>query len=372
MKSLAIRPLHQDAPDVRSDAMKLPYFILKVNRKGELLATGGGYYDLSDESFLEELINAVHSSSSRTGVLEEYSLRYYRADTPGDQCIVFSDTSNEQLILKNILRNSFLIGSACFIVFLGISLLLANWAVRPVDMAWKQQRQFIADASHELKTPLTVILTNAELLQSCDYDAESQARFSSSILTMAQQMRGLVEQLLELARADNAQDSVVFSAVALSRLVLDCTLPFEPMFFEKQLSLSTDIQENIFVSGGEAQLRQVVEILLDNAQKYSSSGGSVAVSLHCLGRAHCLLTVSNTGEAIAAEELKNIFKRFYRVDKARSRSGGFGLGLPIAESIVSRHKGRIWAESRDGINSFKVELPALAPDKLALPEQTIS
>ena len=105
MKSLANRPLHQDAPDVRSDAMKLPYFILKVNRSGELLATGGGYYDLSDESFLEELISAVHSSDRRTGVLDEYALRYYRADTPGDQCIVFADTSNEQIVLKNILRN---------------------------------------------------------------------------------------------------------------------------------------------------------------------------------------------------------------------------------------------------------------------------
>lgn len=367
MTSLANRPLHQDAPDVRSDAMKLPYFILKVNRSGELLATGGGYYDLSDESFLEELITAVHSSDSRTGVLDEYSLRYYRADTPGDQCIVFADTSNEQIVLKNILRSSLLIGSACFIVFLGISLLLANWAVRPVDMAWRQQRQFIADASHELKTPLTVILTNAELLQSCDYDAENQARFSASILTMAQQMRGLVEQLLELARADNAQDMVVFSSISLSRLVQDCILPFEPLFFEKQLSLSADIQENIFVSGGESQLRQVVDILLDNAQKYSQPGGSVTVSLHCLGRAHCLLSVSNTGEAIAADELKNIFKRFYRVDKARSRSGGFGLGLSIAESIVTRHKGRIWAESKDGVNSFKVELPALSPDRLSLP-----
>ena len=357
MQNLADRPFKLGAPGDKTEDVRLPYFTLQVLKTGELVSTGGGYYDLSDDDFLQELYAAATDAAARSGVLEEYNLRFLRCDGHGEPCIVFTDISNEQAVLEHLMRTFIFIGLTSFVALLGISLLLANWAVKPVDEAWKQQRQFIADASHELKTPLTVILTNAELLQSSEYDDESRGKFSDSIVTMAQQMRELVEQLLELARADNAQRITVFSQVELSKLCSDALLPFEPVFFEKGLTLESEIEAGIVVSGGEAQLRQVTDILLDNAQKYASPGGKVCVTLKRLSRSHCLLSVANTGEPIPHEELKNIFKRFYRVDKARSRGSGFGLGLSIADSIVTQHKGRIWAESKDGINSFKVELP---------------
>lgn len=137
----------------------------------------------------------------------------------------------------------------------------------------------MADASHELKTPLTVIMTNAELLNSPDFDQAHRSQFAAHILTMSRQMRQLIEEMLDLARTDNGQGTLVFSPVDLSRLVNDAVLPFEPVFFERGLTLTADIQEHITVSGSQQHLRQITDILLDNAQKYSSSAGEVTVQL---------------------------------------------------------------------------------------------
>jgi len=215
----------------------------------------------------------------------------------------------------------------------------------------------VADASHELKTPLTVIMTNAELALSPDYDEENKRKFMAGILTMSRQMRRLIEQMLELARTDNNESKEKFSVVDFSRLVSDSLLTFEPVFFERGLTLLSKINDKIEVVGEETQLCQVLDVLLDNAQKYSKEAGTTWVSLRKYKKGRCLLAVSNEGESISPEEAKNIFKRFYRGDKARSRTGSFGLGLSIAEGIVKKHRGRIWVESNSGINSFYVELP---------------
>lgn len=354
MQSVAEKPFKPDAPGERSGDMRLPYFTLRIDRDGELTASGGGYYDLSDADFLKQLYNAADSSGKRTEVLREYDLRYYKGNSPGGQYIVFADISIERGTLSDLTETCALIGALSLVLFLGISLLLAGWAIKPVEQAWTQQRQFVADASHELKTPLTVILTNAELLQSEDYDDKS--RFSENILSMARQMRGLVEQLLELARADSLREAPKLAPLELSRLVNDSVLPFEPLIYERGLSLELSVEDGVSLSGDAARLRELMEILLDNAQKYASPGGSIRVSLKRQGRGHCRICVANTGPAMSEEELKSIFKRFYRADKARS-GGGFGLGLSIAESIAALHRGRIWAQSADGSNSFIAELP---------------
>lgn len=356
MQAIADRPFLLRVPNELQDDMRLPYFTLQLGTQGDLIATGGGYYDLSDEAFLKDLVDATFSVDEHTGVIDEYNLRFLRTNTAVNQVIVYTDISSELRTLANLLRNCFIIGMVCFVAFLFISFLLAGWMARPIDRAWTQQRQFIADASHELKTPLTVIMTNAELLQNSEYDAESHAVFSSSILAMSRQMRDLVEQMLELARADIVQSNIIFSTVDFSRLVSDATLPFEPVFFEKGLTLQTDLAKNILVSGNPDSLRQVLDILLDNAQKYSCEGGTTWVTLKIHGKGRCLLSVANEGTPIASNDLNNLFKRFYRADPARSRTGSFGLGLSIAETIVKQHKGRIWAESANGVNTFFVEL----------------
>ena len=142
------------------------------------------------------------------------------------------DISMENSILMDLIKTCMKIAALSYLVFLGISILLAHWAIRPVEAAWKNQRQFVADASHELKTPLTVIMTNAELLQEDSFEEASRKQFAGSILAMSHQMRGLVEGLLDLARVDNGVVKTSFEELDFSDVVVDAMLPFEPLFFE--------------------------------------------------------------------------------------------------------------------------------------------
>lgn len=186
--------------------------------------------------------------------------------------MIFADISSEQQTLQGLVRSSLLIGGGSLLALIGLAILLARWAVRPVETAWRQQKQFVADASHELKTPLTVILTNTELLQSPDYDEAQKQQFTDGIRTMAQQMRALVERLLELARAENARPQAAFAPVCLSEVAETSALLFEAALYERGLTLETQVEPELTVSGDERQLGQLVEILLDNARKYASGG----------------------------------------------------------------------------------------------------
>ena len=356
MKTIAAEPFRLGRPNEPSSDLRLPYFTLQLGMRGELISTGGGYYDLSDKEFLKDLIDESVGSPQETGVLEEHNLRFCRVATPRGTVLVFADMSSENTTLDNLIKTSALIGAFSFLVFLCISVFLSRWAVRPVAAAWLRQKQFVADASHELKTPLTVIMTNAELLQGEEYNDTERRQFSKGILLMSQQMKLLVENMLELARSDAEQSRRQMQPVDFSKLVLDSAISFEGVFVENGLTLESNVEPEITVQGNEQALQQVVDILLDNAQKYSYLGGQTMVRLYSVGANKCQLKVSNPGAEIPAEDLKKIFQRFYRMDKARSRDGSFGLGLSIAESIITQHEGRIWAESKDGVNTFIVEL----------------
>ena len=244
-------------------------------------------------------------------------------------------------------------GMLSFLAFFFISLWLARLTVKPVEQAWEQQEQFVADASHELKTPLTVIMTNAELMQGGE-----DARSAEHILTMSRQMRGLVEGLLDLARVDNGSVKTAFTEVDFSCLVSEGMLPFEPVYFEQGMELVGEVENGIRVKGSESHLKQVLDVLLDNAMKYSAPGARVVVTLKKQG-AGSLLSVCNPGESISKADLKKIFQRFYRVDSARSMDRSYGLGLSIAQGIVQEHRGKIWVESENGENTFFVYLPVL-------------
>lgn len=340
--------------------VRLPYFILQLDGQGELVAASGGYYDLSDRELLSDLVRQTQADQRQSGILSEYHLRFYRGHTPRGELLVFADLSSEQTTMQNLLRTCLGIGALSFLAFLVLSLFLARWAVRPVERAWEQQRQFVADASHELKTPLTVITTNAELLQEGGGTPQRQAQCAGHILTMSRQMRGLVESLLSQARVDAGEAAGALAPVELGVLAANAALPFEALLFERGLTLELHLEEGLWVRGNADQLRQVVEILLDNAWKYASPPGSVTVRLTGSGRGGCLLTVSDLGQPLSTEDLTRIFERFYRADPARSMNQSYGLGLSIAEGIVRAHRGKIWAKSEGGLNSFLVYLPLTA------------
>ena len=356
MKTITADPFRLGRPNEKSPDLRLPYFTLQLGMKGELVSTGGGYYDLSDKEFLKDLIDESVGSRRESGIVEGHNLRFCRVVTPMGTVLVFSDMSSETRTLDSLMKTSLTIGVLSFLGFLAISIFLSKWAVKPVATAWLQQKQFVADASHELKTPLTVIMTNAELLQNEECAEAERKTFSQSILLMSQQMKQLVEKMLELAKSDADQTKQQMKPVDFSKLILDTAISFEGVFVEKGLTVENSVEPGITVSGNGQALQQLIDILLDNAQKYSSPGGKTIVRLYSSGHGKCQLKVSNPGVEIPQEDLKKIFQRFYRMDKARSRDGSFGLGLSIAESIVTQHKGNIWVESKDGMNTFFVEL----------------
>lgn len=359
MQSLALTPMPMmpPSPDGPMPDVRLPYFSVQFNHEGEITAISGGFFDLSNEGYLREVVSAAQKSPLQTSVLKDYHLRYFRSETPAGQRILFADITSEQATLRGLIKTCAMVGVLAFLAFLAISILLSHWAVKPVEKAWEKQKQFVADASHELKTPLTVIMTDAELLHAPDCPETDRVPLSGSILTMASQMRGLVENLLNLARLDNSSIKEEFCNVSFSEIVSETIMLFEPVFFENGLSLRCEIEPDIQLYGSSTHLKQIVSILLDNAGKYASPGGEAVVRLSRCSQKKCRLEVSNQGEPINRNDLKHLFERFYRADKARSMNHSYGLGLSIALSIAEEHQGKIRAVSENGFNRFYVELP---------------
>ena len=357
--AVAADPLQLNWPDTSS---RLPYFTVRISPYGGVRVSGTSYYDLSDEQVLSGIVTEALRSGSEQGLLHDYSLRYLRTTWRGNEYIVFADVSSANATMRNLWRSCFLIGLCAAAVFLAVSFLLARWAVKPVEKAWTQQKQFVSDASHELKTPLTVILTNAEMLKDPSYSEPDRQRFTESILTMSHRMRGLVESLLELARVDNGAVKKGFTPLDWSTLTQDAVLPFEALFFEKGLTLECAVEPGITVRGSAQHLRQSVEILLDNAVKYSAPG-TVRVELKKTGHDKCMLSVETPGDPLSPEECKNVFERFYRADRARAMDHSYGLGLSIAESIVSEHGGKIRCEGKKSGNVFTITLPRVKEEQ---------
>ena len=357
MRTIAASPFQQGIPGKpMDDEVRLPFFTVQISSQGELITAGGGYFDLTDREYLQQIVNSVLDADQETGKLEEYDLRYLMSVSPMGLSIVFADTATEAATIRSMVYSCMFIFVAAMLVFLGISILLSRWAIKPVAAAWDQQRQFVADASHELKTPLAVIMANAELMQNDQTPEGDNRKYSANILATTYQMRSLVENMLEMARVDNGTIKMNFEALDMSELISNAVLSFQLLYEEKGMGLRSGIAEGISVNGSEQHLYQVMDVLLDNALKYGAPEGVVSVELTSAGR-NCMLSVSSPGEPISRADLKNIFKRFYRADKARAMNGSYGLGLSIAESIVEAHKGKIWAESKNGCNIFYVQIP---------------
>lgn len=302
---------------------------------------------------IEELARTVAAKPEDSGSLSAYRLSYAKRETPEGVLIAFADTSAEYGGLMELVKNSLIVGALTLLVVFGASILLARWAVRPVEQAWNQQKQFVGDASHELKTPLTVILSNADMLLA--HPNNGNTRWAENIKAEAQRMKALTQELLSLARSDDETRRPVMETVDFSYLVTDSVLSFEPAAFESGHELSYDVAPGLFLPGDAAGLSQLCGILLDNALKYASPGGTVWVRLEAAGKS-ARLSVSNEGEPIPPQDLTRIFERFYRADPSR-HGEGHGLGLAIARRVTELHKGKIWAESGEGVNTFTVALP---------------
>ncbi|MCI8740493.1 MAG: HAMP domain-containing histidine kinase [Oscillibacter sp.] len=337
----------------RDRLVYLPYFTVDV-WGATAYVTGGTYGDLENTAELAAILKDCLGQNQREGVVQAYHLRYLRQDNGLYEKLAFADMSMEQAMLREMMGSYLVIGAAALLLLLGVAVLLSWWATRPVERAWRQQRQFLSDASHELKTPLTVILSNAEMLGASPLE-ERPARWADNIRSESRRMKSLVEQMLTLARADNMSPAAVFGEVSLSEIAEDCALAFEPVAFEAGKPLEYRLPERLLVPGDGEKLRQLVSILLDNAIKYGAPGGAVALSLEKRER-QAVLAVSNPGE-IPAGQLPRLFERFYRADSSRGEQSGFGLGLSIAAAVAREHRGTLRAESAGGTTRFIFTMP---------------
>lgn len=299
----------------------------------------------------QNLIENVEKKSD-SGVLKKYGFAYKKqkitnfkvnenTTIESGYAVAFVDISNMEASFQRMIIQSIQIGSTVLLVFFVLSCIFSKWALRPVEQAWDKQKQFVADASHELKTPLTVILADSDvLLNHKEESVMSQKQWIDSIQSEANRMRKLVEDMLFLAKNDANRIEIEMKECSLSNLAFQCVLPFESIAFEKGIELVDEIEENITVRGNEAQLKQLILIFLDNAIKYTPKTGQINFQLHRMQNKP-VITIRNTKSYIEEDDLKHIFERFYRVDKSRKYQGGAGLGLSIASQIAQSHKIKI-------------------------------
>ena len=335
-------------------------FMLRTDSAGTLTETESRF-SMTDEFYAEALRLAAADGGDRGEfTLDDSRWTFSRVQTGSGAMYVFIDTTARQAILKTLIYTFTAVGLAMLVVLFFFSRFFANRSIAPVREAFEKQKQFIGDASHELKTPLAVINTNADvLLANRDESIRSQEKWLLYIKSETERMAKLTGDLLYLTEMDDSRMRMVHSRFDLSEAVENVMLTMEAVIFEKDLSLDYEIEPDLHLVGSREQVVQVTMILLDNAIKYANTRGSVTLSLK-RGQGEIALSVGNTGEGIPAEHLPRIFDRFYRTDQSRTRSqGGHGLGLAIAKSIVEQHKGRLSAASVPGeITTFTAEFPA--------------
>ena len=337
--------------------------IVHYSKKGGKITVLSENPDI-DLSNLEDSILFAAACEDRVGSIPKKKLIFSKMTGHGEIHIAFSDT--EYLNKTTINYVCFLfICLCCFMVILYfISLFLANTAIRPIDETLKKQKRFIADVSHELKTPLTVILANDKILRShASEPIESQLAWIDSTKEEAERMKLLVADMLTLARNESPETVVCFSKTDLSRTVSRVFLQFEAVAYEKNLSITSNIDDDIYIRGDEAKLKQLSMALIDNAIKYEPQNGSVVVELHHKN-GKIVFSVQNSGSVISKEDIPHIFERFYRSDTSRS-SAGYGLGLPIAYSIVQLHKGTLRVKSDEQSGTvFEAIFPKVREHKI--------
>ncbi len=263
--------------------------------------------------------------------------RYKFINTNRGSTAVFVDGSMNRALTGRLFLVSGAVLLGSMLVILLIILLVSGRAVRPIAESYEKQNQFITDANHELKTPLTLIMTNLEILEA----EVGENEWLDDIRSESRRMSALVNQLTILSRLDEEQPEMLSSDFSLSDMVGDTVSEFIPLAKKKELVLRTDIEPELYYRGDEGSLRRALAILLDNAVKYCDEGGDIYVSVG--GRRKITLCVENSFKDVDGLELGRLFDRFYREDKARTASGSFGIGLSIARSTAARHRGEISA-----------------------------
>lgn len=311
-----------------------------------------------DEEFIKNAVAYAMQSDSDRGNYNDIHISFLRKAAREGFIISFLSREHLNERLKENISQGALAGFIFLLVFWGISIRMVTMALAPAEKAWDQQKQFLADASHDLKTPLTVILANNNIIASHkDESVESQMKWIESTNEEAGRMSDLVNKMLELAKSEATKDELKIGEVDLSEVVENSILQFEVVAFEKNISIESGIQPNMIVRTHPATFSKVIEILFDNAIKYSEENGKISIALYQSGK-KVYFTINNSGEVISHEELPHIFERFYRTNKER-KVGGHGLGLSIAKKKCDMLGCKLSVESNeDDGTTFTITLKA--------------
>ena len=323
-------------------------YTITLNEDGSVAFWTSDRADMYTDRQVAEIAESALADGRECG---RVGTQFYRRTETG---LIVLDARLDFLSASGVLRSTILIAAASCLLLSLLAWLLIRRMVQPVEDAFTRQKQFVSDASHELKTPLAVISANAEVLE----QEIGENEYLGYIRSEVHRTDTLVNNLLTLARMDRGAEAAM-GRFDLSRALLDVTLPFESTVYEAGKTMETDIPEGIDCTGNEDMVKQLAVILLSNALKYSDDGGRIEVSLKVRGKQR-ELRVFNTGKAIAPEDQEHIFDRFWRADPAHGReTGGHGLGLAIARTIVDAHRGKIAVDSREGFGTaFTVTLNA--------------
>ena len=349
----------------RSGGQVIPVALFSMSSDGDMTALGRYNTASINQDVLEQAGEQLASADEGFGSLSDLGLFYVKRQAGGVMYLAFADMGSASG-WRALAATLAVVEVAALAVFLVISLFFSRWALRPVARAWTQQRRFVADASHDLKTPLTVILANTSIaLEHPERSVASQSQWLESTQHEAEAMQGLVGDLLTLAKMDEEEAAAqsgaarpAFEEVDLSDVIEGEVLQFESVAFERGVRLESQVEPGIELRGNEQRLRRLAGTLIDNACKYVDDGGAVDVALSRSGK-QARLAVRNTGAPISPEDLPHVFDRFYRADKARTGgAGGHGLGLAIARAIAEEHGGALTASSTQAEGTaFTATLP---------------
>ncbi|MCR5736025.1 MAG: HAMP domain-containing histidine kinase [Eubacterium sp.] len=318
------------------------FFSVKYNGEGSVEKCDIAKIAAVDKEKATAYADTVLDSGKQVGFQDVY--RYRVIDTDDGKLVIFVDCRQSLENFQHFTKISISVAAiGLFAVFI-LVFFFSKIVFRPVQETYEKQKRFITDASHELKTPLTIIDANTEVIE---MEAGSN-KWTESTKNQVERLSALTEQLVMLSRFDEEQRVVEKKVFSLSEAVADAAEPFVAMAKTKEKDMIFDIDENVLLNGNEKDIRQLVGILLENAVKYSSDKGSIKLTLHGTGK-KILFSVENSVEEIKKGNLDILFERFYRLDSSRnSQTGGSGIGLSIAKAIVQRHKGKISAFSNDG------------------------
>ena len=325
------------------------FFTARFNDAGELVAVNRDFISSVTEEEARAYAEASLARGRERGWIEGFRYKVYSTDAGTGVVFVDGKTNRSVSYMTLLSVGTVLAGS--LLVITGLIVILSKRAVMPIAESYEKQKQFITDANHELKTPLTLILTNLDILES----ELGENEWLEDIRAEGERMSALVRQLVVLTQMDEAERKMAAEPFPLSATISDTVSEFQPLAERRGLSLRADIQPEVRYEGDEAAIRRLVAILLDNAVKYCDPAGDIAVTFRKKRR--LILTVENACAHVDAITLDRLFDRFYRADRARTFDGGFGIGLSIAQSIAHRHRGDITARKKDaGRIEFKVTL----------------